>query len=87
VTRARVTRPDTSRSLAPPRVKDPQVQRALEPVADALRDLMRDPSLPRSGATGDVFYRAADGRIVALPAGVDGQVLTLINGIPTWRTP
>lgn len=86
MTRARVTRPDTSRSIALPRVQDPQVQRALELVADALRDLMRDAPLPRSGAEGDVFYRGSDGRVVALELGSAGQVLTAAATAPTWAS-
>lgn len=86
MTRARVTRPDTSRSLALPRVADPQVQRALELVADALRDLMRDAPLPRSGAEGDVFYRGPDGRVVALELGTAGQVLTATDTAPAWAS-
>lgn len=53
----------------------------------ALRDLERNPALPRSGVTGEIYYRAANGRIVALAPGAEGQVLTMINGAPTWRTP
>ena len=35
-------------------------------------------------AEGDIFYINADGRLIALPAGDDGDVLTLASGIPSW---
>jgi hypothetical protein len=37
-----------------------------------------------SDATGDVYYRAADGSFERLPVGSDTQVLTLASGIPSW---
>ncbi len=81
---SRSTRPDTTRGLALPRVDSPALQRALDLLTDALREEQRDPKLPRVGAGGDVFYRAADGRLYALAIGVAGEVLTVADGLPAW---
>ena len=81
---SRSTRPDTTRGLALPRVDSPALQRALDLLADALREEQRDPKLPRVGAGGDVFYRAADGRLYALSIGAAGEVLTVADGLPAW---
>lgn len=78
------TRPETSRGLSLPRVADPKVQQALDLISDALRDLQRDPPLPRTGSTGDVYYRDASGRVVALAIGATGEILTVAGGSPTW---
>lgn len=37
-----------------------------------------------SDATGDIYYRTAGGAFARLPAGTDGQVLTLASGLPSW---
>jgi hypothetical protein len=38
-------------------------------------------------ATGDVLYASAANTLSKLPAAVNGQVLTLAAGIPSWATP
>lgn len=38
-------------------------------------------------ATGDILYASAANTLSKLPAAVDGQVLTLAAGIPSWATP
>lgn len=81
---SRSTRPDTTRGLALPRVDSPALQRALDLLADALREEQRDPKLPRVGAGGDVFFRADDGRLYALAIGAAGEVLTVADGLPAW---
>lgn len=81
---SRPTRPDTARGLALPRVDSPALQRALDLLADALREEQRDPKLPRTGAEGDLFFRAEDGRLYALTIGDAGDVLTVAAGRPTW---
>lgn len=37
-----------------------------------------------SDATGDMYYRNSDGILTRLPKGVDGQVLTMVAGLPAW---
>lgn len=81
---SRPTRPDTARGLALPRVDSPALQRALDLLADALREEQRDPKLPRAGAEGDLFFRAGDGRLYALTIGAAGDVLTVAAGRPSW---
>ena len=39
-----------------------------------------------SGATGDVYYRDANGNFARLPVGSNTNVLTLAGGVPTWAT-
>jgi hypothetical protein len=39
------------------------------------------------GATGSVPYQSASSTTALLPAGANGQVLTLAAGIPSWATP
>lgn len=60
--------------------------RALRSIEEAVRELQRDPHLPRTGATGDVFYRAADGTIYRLPIGAADQILTVDPDslVPAW---
>jgi hypothetical protein len=46
-----------------------------------------DGSLPPElgdDAAGDLWYRDQDGRLARLPAGADGQVLTMVGGLPRW---
>lgn len=38
-------------------------------------------------ATGDVYYRDAEGDLARLPVGSAGQVLALVAGVPAWVTP
>lgn len=40
-----------------------------------------------SDATGDTYYRDSSGYFTRLPAGTDGNVLTLASGIPSWAAP
>lgn len=40
-----------------------------------------------SGATGDVYYRDANGNFTRLAAGTNTHVLTLAGGLPTWAAP
>ena len=82
----RPQRPAAARVLADVLVKDPQTRRALANAGEAVRDLQRDPPLPRTGATGDVYYRTALGRVVALPIGALGDVLAVDpTGLPMWQ--
>lgn len=39
------------------------------------------------GATGDTYYRAASGLLVPVPIGADGDVLTVVAGLPEWGAP
>ena len=39
-----------------------------------------------SDAEGDVYYRDASGKLKNLAAGVDGTVMTVASGIPSWAT-
>lgn len=92
--RARPQPPRSARSASPPRVSDPATSRALGAVASDLRALQEAPLAvlvdgsrpPELGddAPGDLWYRDADGRLARLPAGQDGQVLTMVGGLPTW---
>lgn len=45
-----------------------------------------DPSafLQPMTATGDIIYQAANGRPTRLPIGTNGQVLTVVGGLPAW---
>lgn len=36
-------------------------------------------------ATGDTYYRSADGTLVAVPVGTQAHVLTVSAGIPSWQ--
>lgn len=38
-----------------------------------------------SDATGDIYYRNSIGKFTRLPAGTEGQVLTMRSGIPVWE--
>ena len=40
-----------------------------------------------SDATGDLFYRNSSGNIARLGVGINGQVLTLNSGLPSWQNP
>jgi hypothetical protein len=40
-----------------------------------------------SVTTGDILYGSAANTLSKLPAGTNGQVLTLTSGIPSWATP
>jgi hypothetical protein len=40
-----------------------------------------------SDATGDSYYRDASGIFTRLPAGSEGDLLTIISGVPGWATP
>lgn len=39
-----------------------------------------------SEASGDIFYGGADGTLIRLPKGSDGQVLSLASGVPAWSS-
>lgn len=39
-----------------------------------------------SYTTGDVIYASADDVLSALPVGTDGEVLTLVSGVPAWAS-
>lgn len=39
-----------------------------------------------AGATGDIYYRDSNGNFIRMPAGSEGQILTVSSGIPTWST-
>lgn len=80
------SRPRAARMLATPHVEDVAVGRALADVDQALREEQRDPKLPRTGAPGDIYYRAADGRIVRLPIGNEGDHLVVREGFPVWES-
>lgn len=86
--------PRGARSANTPRVGDSEVSRALAPLVDDVRDLQgrgqpvladgsRPPALGNDAA-GDLWYRGTDGRLARLPAGTDGQVLTMVDGLPRW---
>lgn len=85
--RAKPTRPGVARGTTGAKVRDPATARIVTAVADGVRDLQLNPPLPRSGGTGDVFYRAANGQIIALPIGTAGDVLTVVDGLPVWQAP
>lgn len=36
---------------------------------------------------GDILYASGENTLTVLPAGEEGQVLTISGGIPTWITP
>ncbi len=40
-----------------------------------------------SGATGDIYYRDANGNFARLAKTTDTHVLTLAGGVPTWAAP
>ena len=80
-------RPKAAEVLAGPRAGEPGVARALHDGESAIRELQRDPRLPRTGAGGDVFYRAADGSVVSLGIGPEGSRLTVVDGLPVWVGP
>ena len=84
--RAKPTRPSSTAVATGAKPHDPATARVVTAVADDVRDLQLNPALPRTGAEGDVFYRDAAGRIVALPAGVAAQVLTMVGDLPAWAT-
>lgn len=77
-------RPKSAAAVAAPRAGDPNATRADIEIEAAVRELQRDPRLPRTGAAGDVFYRAADGTIVARTIGADGEFLSVVDGLPDW---
>lgn len=85
--RAKPTRPNSTAVATGAKPHDPATARVVTAVADDVRDLQLNPAMPRTGAEGDVFYRDASGRIVALPAGVAAQVLTIVDELPAWSTP
>ena len=84
--RSKPTRPSSTAVATGAKPHDPATARVVTAVADDVRDLQLNPALPRTGAEGDVFYRDAAGRIVALPAGVAAQVLTMVDDLPAWAT-
>lgn len=78
-------RPLAARVLSTPKVADAQVSRALADVGAAVREVQRDPSLPRQIAKGDMFFVDATGGIVRLPIGTAGQALRVgTSGLPEW---
>ena len=79
------TRPPSARLIADVHVDDPDVSRALANGGAAVREVQRDPALPREMHPGDLFYVDSTGRLVALPAGAAGTVLTMTaEGFPAW---
>lgn len=80
------TRPATANVIAAPIVGEPEVARAIAEVSDAVREVQRDPIVPRSGALGELFYRGTGGLLTALGpnSGPAGQ-LTQVDGVPAWR--
>lgn len=38
-----------------------------------------------SDATGDIYYRNSGGQLTRLPAGINGQVLQMNSGLPSWQ--
>lgn len=81
----RPQRPISTRVIATPRAGDAAVSRALADVDAAVREVQRDPALPRQLVKGDLFYVDANGRLVRLAAGAAGTVLTMgTDGVPGW---
>ena len=39
------------------------------------------------GVTGSILYQAAPGVTIKLPPGTEGQILTMVSGVPAWVTP
>lgn len=85
VKRGRPPRRPAPPALSTRKPADPETAAAIVDLDDATRDLQRNPPLPRTGDPGDIFYRAGDGRIVRLPAGVPSEVLIVgADGLPRW---
>lgn len=92
--RQRPQPPRTTAYANIPLVKDPETRRALSTLTSDTQALQRAgeavlvdgsrPPLLGGDATGDLWYRGADGKIARLPAGTNGQVLTMVAGVPTW---
>ena len=52
--------------------------------------VMDDPTMTQgSDATGDIYYRAADGKLTRLPTTADGHLLTStgVGAVPAWEAP
>jgi hypothetical protein len=92
--RQRSTPPATVSYANAPQVADQEVQRALDAIIRDIQALQKgqqavlvDGSRPPAlgdDATGDLWYRDRNGKLVRLPAGADGQVLTMVGGVPAW---
>lgn len=82
--RHKPTTPRTGRAIAPPLVQGGPAARAIRELSDAANVIATEPSIPGKGSTGDLYYRDADGAVVRLPIGTAGQVLTVVDGLPTW---
>lgn len=86
--------PARAASANAPLVGDPQVARAVAPLVTDIQTLQRAPEAvlvdgsrpPALGddAAGDIWYRDRDGQLARLPAGSNGQVLTIVDGVPAW---
>lgn len=81
------TRPAQASVVAAPILADPDTARAISDVSDAVREVQRNPIVPRSGVPGEVFYRNADGLLQAVAPGESGDVLAIVDSIPVWRSP
>jgi hypothetical protein len=60
--------------------------KGLNSVVDYL-DTMLAKGFATLTAKGDIVYASADNVAARLPAGSNGQVLTLASGVPSWATP
>lgn len=92
--RQRAAPPATVSYASALQVADQEVQRALDAITRDLQGLQKGqlavlvdgsrPPVLGDDATGDLWYRDRNGKLVRLPAGVDGQVLTMVGGVPAW---
>jgi hypothetical protein len=49
-----------------------------------IREIFDVPPGIIEGATGDLYYRATNGDLTAIPIGTESQALTVSSGLPTW---
>lgn len=95
--RRRPLAPATSAYANAPLVQDPEVRRAIDPLVRDLQQLQKGArAVLEDGsrafalgddATGDIWYRDKDGIVRRLPLGNEGDVLTVVGGLPRWAPP